>query len=162
MAVRDQPGKSVWTLASVAVVVAALYLAKGVLVPLTLAVLLSFLLSPVCDWLERRGLGRIPAVLATGILGSAVLGFAAWMAVIHMTALAPKMPEYQENLQARLHAANDYLIAALSKMTRTAEEIRQDLPKAEQSGGPQGTDENPYSVRVLSPSASPLEVLGGT
>ena len=33
------------TLASIAVVVAALYLAKGVLVPLTLAVLLSFLLS---------------------------------------------------------------------------------------------------------------------
>ena len=39
--------KSAWMLASIAVVVAALYLAKGVLVPLTLAVLLSFLLSPV-------------------------------------------------------------------------------------------------------------------
>ena len=39
--------KSHWmlTLASIAVVIAALYLAKGLLVPLTLAVLLSFLLS---------------------------------------------------------------------------------------------------------------------
>ncbi len=45
------------TLASIAVVIAALYLAKAVLVPLTLAVLLSFLLSPVCDWLERWGWG---------------------------------------------------------------------------------------------------------
>jgi predicted PurR-regulated permease PerM len=162
MAASDQFVKAAWAVGAIAVVVAALYLAKGVLVPLTLAVLLSFLLSPVCDWLERRGLGRIPAVLATAILGSAVLGFAAWMAVIQMTALAPKMPEYQENLQARLHAANDYLIAALSKMTRTADEIGQDLPKAEQSGGPQGTDENPYSVRVLSSPASPVQILGGT
>jgi predicted PurR-regulated permease PerM len=50
------------TLTSLAVVVAVLYLAKGVLVPLTLAVLLSFLLVPMCDWLERRKLGRIPSV----------------------------------------------------------------------------------------------------
>ena len=69
MAPSDQFAKSAWMLASIAVVVAALYLAKGVLVPLTLAVLLSFLLSPVCDWLERRRLGRIPAVLVTAIAG---------------------------------------------------------------------------------------------
>ena len=60
MAPSDQFVKSAWMLASIAVVVAALYLAKGVLVPLTLAVLLSFLLSPVCDWLERHRFGRVP------------------------------------------------------------------------------------------------------
>jgi predicted PurR-regulated permease PerM/CheY-like chemotaxis protein len=162
MAPSDQFVKAAWTVGAIAVVVAALYLAKGVLVPLTLAVLLSFLLSPVCDWLERRRLGRIPAVLVTAILGSVVLGIAAWMAVIQMTALAPKMSEYQENLQARLHAVNDYSIAALSKVTRTAEEIGHDLPQAEQADGPRGTDERPYSVRILSSPASPLQVLGGT
>src|SRR5579872_1835721 len=108
MPASDQPSKSIWTLASIAVVVAALYLAKGVLVPLTLAVLLSFLLSPICDWLERRRLGRIAAVLVTAILGFAVLGIATWMAVVQMTALASKIPEYQDNLQARLQAVNDY------------------------------------------------------
>ena len=46
------------TLASIAGVVAALYLAKGVLIPLMLAVLLSLLVAPVCGWLERRKLGR--------------------------------------------------------------------------------------------------------
>ena len=162
MAPSDQFAKSAWMLASIAVVVAALYLAKGVLVPLTLAVLLSFLLSPVCDWLERRRLGRIPAVLVTAILGFAVLGIAAWTAVVQMTDLAPKMPEYQDNIQAKLHSVNDYFIAALSKVTRTAEDIGQNLPQAEQAETPQGTDERPYSVRVLSSPASPLQVLGGT
>src|SRR6186997_2000640 len=81
--------KSSWmlVLASIAVVIAALYLAKGVLVPLTLAVLLSFLLSPVCDWLERWKLGRIPAVLVTAILGFTVLGIVAWTAIVQMTHL---------------------------------------------------------------------------
>ena len=79
-----------------------------------------------------------------------------------MTALAPKMPEYEHNLQARLHAVNDYFVAALSKVTRTATDIGQNLPQAEQAKAPQGTDEWPYSVRVLSSPVSPLQVLGGT
>jgi predicted PurR-regulated permease PerM len=148
-------------LASIAVVVAALYLAKGVLVPLTLAVLLSFLLSPVCDWIERRGLGRIPAVLVTAILGFSLLGLVVWTATVQMTDLAPKLPEYQDNLQARLHSLNEYFIAALNKATRTAEDIGESLPKTEQTEVPQGTHDQPYSVRVLSTPASPLQILGG-
>ena len=162
MAPLDQFVKSAWMLGASAVVVAVLYLGKGVLVPLTLAVLLSFLLSPVCDWLERRRLGRIPAVLLTAILGFALLGIAAWTAVLQMTALAPKMPEYQDNLQAKLHAVNEYFIAALSKVTRTAEDVGQNLPQAQQAKAPAGTDERPYAVRILSQPVSPLQLLGQT
>ena len=64
---QDKISQTSWMTmpASIAVIIAGLYLAKGILVPCTLAVLLSFLLSPVCDWLERWKLGRIPAVLIT-------------------------------------------------------------------------------------------------
>src|ERR1700674_5225764 len=127
MAPSNQFVKSAWMLASIAVVVAALYLVKGILVPLTLAVLLSFLLSPVCDWLERHRLGRTPAVLVTAVLAFAVLGVVSWTAVVQMTELAPKIPEYQNNIQAKLHSLNDYAGAALSKITRTAQEVNRDL-----------------------------------
>jgi predicted PurR-regulated permease PerM len=158
----DQFSKSSWMLASIAVMVAALYLAKGLLVSLTLAVLLSFLLSPGCDWLERRRLGRIPTVFVTVFVGFAVLGAVVWTAVVQMTDLAPRMPEYQDNIQAKLKSVNHYFIAALSKVTKSAEDVQQNLPKEEQAEGPQGTQERPYSVRILSPTASPLQVLGGT
>ena len=162
MAPLDQFVKSAWMLGATVVVVAALYLGKGLLVPLTLAVLLSFLLSPVCDWLERWRLGRIPAVLLTAIVGFTVLGVAAWTAMVQMTALAPKMPVYQENLQAKLHAVNDYFIAKLRRATRSAEDIGQNLPPAQQAKPPQGTDEQPYAVHVLSDPVSPLQLLGRT
>ena len=149
-------------LASIAVVVAALYLAKGVLVPLTLAVLLSFLLSPVCDWLERHRLGRVPAVLLTAILGFTVLGIATWTAVVQMTALAPKIPEYQSNLGAKLQSTNAYASAALRRATRTAEGIGESVSQVEVAQQPQGTNELPFSVRVLSSPASPLQVISGT
>ena len=113
------------TLASTAVVIAALYMAKSLLVPLTLAVLLSFLLIPICDWLERWKLSRIPAVLMTAILGFTMLGVVAWIAVVQMSHLAPKIPEYQENIQAKLSSVNQYAAAALSKITKNAQGVGQ-------------------------------------
>jgi len=41
-----------------------LYLAQAILVPVALAVLLAFLLTPVVSALQRL-VGRVPAVLAT-------------------------------------------------------------------------------------------------
>ena len=43
------------TLATVVVVVAALYVARDILIPITLAVLLSFVLAPLVSLLHRRG-----------------------------------------------------------------------------------------------------------
>jgi predicted PurR-regulated permease PerM/methylmalonyl-CoA mutase cobalamin-binding subunit len=128
---------------------------------LTLAVLLSFLLSPVCDWLERHWLGRIPAVLLTAILAFAVLGILAWTTVVQMTDLAPKLPEYQKNIEAKLHSTNDYVSAALSKVTRAAQGMGQNRSQPEQAQERQGGDERPYSVRVISSPPSPLKVFGG-
>lgn len=162
MAPSEEFRKSAWMLASIAVVVAALYLAKGILVPLTLAVLLSFLLSPVCDWLERRGLGRVPAVLGTAVLGFSLLGIASWTAVVQMTDLAPKVPEYQKNLHAKLQSTNAYFGAFVSQATRAAQGIGQDVAAATKTEPPQGTEEWPFTVRVLSSPATPLELLGGT
>jgi predicted PurR-regulated permease PerM len=159
----DEIIKTSWmsTLASTAIVIAALYLAKSLLVPLTLAALLSFLLMPVCDWLERRRLGRIPAVLVTAILGFTMLGVMAWVAVVQMTHLAPKIPEYQNNIQTKLSSVNQYAAAALSKLTKKAAEVGQNPLVSEHSAEPLGTDELPFSVRVLSSPVSPLQVFGG-
>ena len=43
-----------------AIVVATLYIAQDVLIPITLAVMLSFVLSPLVDVLRRIGLWRAP------------------------------------------------------------------------------------------------------
>ena len=163
MAPTDESTKSSWmsTLASAAVVIAALYMAKSLLVPLTLAVLLSFLLMPVCDWLERWRLGRIPAVLVTAVLGFTMLGIMAWIAVVQMSHLAPKLPEYQNNIQAKLRSVNEYAADKLSQITKQASKVGQNPLLSEKSAEPQGTSELPFSVRVISPPASPLQVFGG-
>ncbi len=163
MTTPDHFAKSSWmlTLASIAVVIAAFYLAKGVLVPLTLAVLLSFLLTPACDWLERRKLRRVPAVLVTATLGFAVLGAVAWTAVVQIGNLAPNMPAYQKNIQTKLHSVNEYLSTVLSKVRRTSQDIGQNLSQSVPAEELNGREEQPFPVRVIPWPPSPLEVISG-
>ena len=64
-------------------VIVVLYWAQAVLVPIALAVLLTFVLTPAVGWLERW-LGRVPAVLAAATLVFIVLGVAGWGLARHM------------------------------------------------------------------------------
>src|SRR4051812_50143274 len=62
------------TLAVGVVVVAGLYLGRTVLIPITLAVLLSFMLAPLVNLLRRIHLGRVPSVLlAVGLAPGGIL-----------------------------------------------------------------------------------------
>ena len=57
--------KAFYRLAVILMIVGVLYWAQAVFLPLALAVLFAFALSPVAWWLERRRLGRVPAALVS-------------------------------------------------------------------------------------------------
>ena len=65
-------------MASVVLVIASLYWAKAVLIPLALALMLTFLLQPVVAVLHRRGLGHTPAVVLVVMLLGLVLSAVGW------------------------------------------------------------------------------------
>ena len=72
-------------------VIVVLYWAQAVLVPIALAILLSFVLAPPVTWLERW-LGRVPAVLVVVTLVFVVLGLAGWGLARQMDHLADDLP----------------------------------------------------------------------
>src|SRR5512132_2287686 len=86
----------------IALVVAALYWLQAVLIPMALAVLLTFLLSPVVGTLQRRGLGRVPAVLVTVVLALSVLGGIGWTLTRQLVTLADDLPQYRVNIHQRI------------------------------------------------------------
>lgn len=65
------------TFAGCVLVIAVLYWAQAVLVPIALAILLTFVLTPPVSWLERW-VGRVPAVLLAVTLLFSILGVAGW------------------------------------------------------------------------------------
>ncbi len=104
MARLPNSGGSNRTLAllAAAAIIAALYLARDVLIPLSLSVLLSFLLVPLVTRLERLGLGRIPAVLGVVFFGFALIGLMGWLVVSSLIDLGNELPGYRDDIRRKI------------------------------------------------------------
>src|SRR3954468_7286462 len=75
-------------------IIAALYFAREVLIPITVAILLSFVLSPLVDLLRRINLGRVPSVLVAVVLALAVILMIGGVIGSQVAQLAGQIPEY--------------------------------------------------------------------
>src|SRR5215211_6677044 len=89
-------------LASICVVIAALYFAQEVLIPLALSVLITFLLAPLVTRLERWKLGRVPSVIIVVGLGLALVAGIGWIVTRQMLRLVDDLPKYQKNIVAHV------------------------------------------------------------
>ena len=140
--------------ASVAFVVAILYFAQDVLLPFALAVLLSFVLTPLVTRLERCGLGRIPAVIATAVVAFAILGGIGWVVTAQLIDLTRSLPKYEATLIQKIESVRE----ALGGPSPLAETL-QDLRQAATGGQPEETDVQPVPVQVVQNVPLPLRVL---
>jgi predicted PurR-regulated permease PerM len=83
---------------------AILMLAKEILVPLALATLLSFALSPVVRALQKVGLPRgLGAVMALALFMGAIF-VCVWFVSGQMSDLAQQLPSYRHNIFDKIHA----------------------------------------------------------
>src|SRR5687767_13648155 len=85
----------IWTVLLTASIIATLYLARDLLIPLALAALLTFLLAPLVTRLEQW-LGRVAAVLLVVTLILGATGVGGWVLTRQLVDLATKLPDYQE------------------------------------------------------------------
>ena len=131
------------TFAGCVLVIVVLYWAQAVLVPIALAVLLTFVLTPAVSWLERW-LGRVPAVLAAVTLVFIVLGLAGWGLARQMDHLADDLPTYRVNILAKIADVRGAgKGGSVEKLQETIEGIKTDLG---QSSAPTGTASRPVVV----------------
>lgn len=82
--------------------VGCLYVARPVLIPAALAILLTFLLAPLTTLLQRRGLPRGLAVGMVVCCAGLVLGGIAWLVGSQLAQLAADLPAYQDNVAQRI------------------------------------------------------------
>lgn len=95
-----------------AIVVAALYFTRDILVPIALAVLLSVLLAPLVRLLQRWRLPRWLAVMCTVAGALAIALSLATMVMIEVNQLIGDLPRYQATLATKVHNVRDALPTA--------------------------------------------------
>jgi predicted PurR-regulated permease PerM len=90
-------------------IVAVLYLGRGIFVPLVLAVLLAFALGPVVHSLRRAGTPHIAAVIASVFAVIALISGVAYLAFSQMLSLASDLPRYQATISEKLRMLQETL-----------------------------------------------------
>ncbi|HEY3853957.1 MAG TPA: AI-2E family transporter [Verrucomicrobiae bacterium] len=162
------------TLVSAGTLIALLFFAREVFIPISLAVLFSFLLAIPCSFLERHHFKRTPAVVVVVTLACSLVVGACWLLSSQFVDLAKKMPQYQEVIDKKLNslkASPSGTIGQFSQMLRrTAEEFQ--APDTNEVAGvkiPQtrnalGTNSVPQAipVEVQQPRISGWGILGQT
>ena len=86
------------TFAGGVLIVAVLYWAQAVLVPFAFAILLTFVLTPPVNWLQRW-IGRVSAVLVVVTLVFAGLGLAGVGLTWQMDRRVKDLPVYRANIR---------------------------------------------------------------
>jgi predicted PurR-regulated permease PerM len=94
---------------ALALVVAILYFSRDLLIPIALAVLLSFLLAPVVRTLQRIYLPRPLAVVLSVCGALAIIILLMTMVVVQVNQLARDLPRYQVTLSEKIHSVRVFL-----------------------------------------------------
>ena len=145
---RNPSGSGVITTIAV---VAALHFGKDVFLPLAIAMLITFALSPLVSWMRSIGLPMIASVLTTVTLAFAAIGVFALVVAGQFGDLAQELPKFQGNIVQKLEALQDTgpengLVARLSRMVAEINsQIAQVVPD---TGATSGTD-GPLAVEVI-------------
>lgn len=166
--IRSASAPELKTLAGVAVgtlVIAALYFGQEVLIPITLAVMLSFVLSPVVNLLQRLRLWRAPAVILTVIAALGLLGLFGALIGSQAASLTVNAPQYARTIEAKVQGVQGFAVARLASITkelggkRPATTPRAATPTLATPSAPTTADQRrPIPVEVVQGSTSPFAI----
>ena len=157
-------------------VVATLYFGKEVLVPVTLALLLAFVLAPLVGLLRRAHLGRVPSVLLGVILALGVVLAIGGVIGSQIAELTTDLPRYASTVETKIAAVKSYTVGRLSHLAdkigphQATTSSAPDKPSLAALTQPQaavparveeaGSTPLELAKRYLSPVLSPLATFG--
>jgi len=153
----------------VAAVIAGLYFGHDVLVPIALAVLLSFVLAPVAAALARLHIGRVASVLFCVFLAFSILVGLGAVIGKQVAQLAENLPQYQTVIAKKLETlrSSDFGKGLTEKASDALHGLDANIAKPaaqSQLAPPAGaaarsTDQPLLPVKVHEPAPGPVQIL---
>ena len=132
------------TFAGCVLIVGVLYWAQSVIVPIALAVLLTFVLNPFVSSLERR-IGNIAAVTLTTALVVSLLALLGYGLVRQVDHLAEDLPQFRGNIRAKVADIRGASKGGtVQRFQQTIDQIKAGLD--EPAPPPRGTPQRPVVV----------------
>jgi len=164
----ELPASALTTMLFTVVIVAALYFGREVLVPIALALLLSFALAPPVRFLQGWHVPRMLAVIFVVLIAFAAIFSLGALMVSQVNQLASDLPRYQSTLREKIQSLRG--AAAGTDTLERASQVLQDLsseldkPRTnrpaiglQNNAGP--SPDRPIPVEVKQPDPGALQTL---
>ncbi|MGC1620588.1 MAG: AI-2E family transporter [Candidatus Acidiferrum sp.] len=151
-----------------AVVIATLYFARVVFIPLALALLFSLVLTPPVAFLERIKLPRVLAIFLVVVVLVGLMGLIGWKTSQQFVDLTSQLPAYKKTLEDKIQSLKGPSSQSLNKASDTVKELSKEIgavtpgspAPANQTkkapSTPGSSPSRPMAVEVV-PPANPLE-----
>ena len=149
-------------LATIVGVAAVLHLGQEVFLPLAIAMLLTFALSPAVSAFRKRGAPLTASVLVVAFLAFSAIAAFSLVVAGQLSGLARDLPSFQQNILTKLDGLQEQggengLMGRLTDMASTInDEIATALPAEGEGAAP--TPSGPMQVEVVE-RQSPLDML---
>jgi predicted PurR-regulated permease PerM len=146
------------TIVATIAILAVLYVARDVLIPLALAVFLAFLLAPPIRRLQGWGLPRIPAVCAVVAFTMFLLTVGSLFVGSRAMSLVEQVPDYRHNIVVKARAFRESIGGMLQPVSQTIDEIAREIagppPKENETARPNenGLAGPPATPQTATPS----------
>lgn len=145
--------------ATFGIVVALLYFGAGLLVPVVLAILIAFALTPLVNFLERRLHFPGPlAVVVSVLLAALCVGALVYFVAVQLIQLAGEFSSYSETVITKLRGLQQQIIGAdfIENLVKALEALSAQFSAAMSSGGPA-----PMPVTIANDFSGPMNLVGG-
>ncbi|QDS95757.1 AI-2 transport protein TqsA [Roseimaritima multifibrata] len=116
-------------LLAVVLTVAALFFARDVFIPLALGLLLSFLLSPVVNRLQRMGIPNVAAVVSTALVAFLLLAAGFTLLGRELTTLVGDLPQHKDELVAKARSVAGLTSGVGGSLDKLADEVSEAMEK---------------------------------
>jgi predicted PurR-regulated permease PerM len=140
-----------------AVTVLILYFARDLLIPLTFALTLSFLLAPAVSRLERRRVPRVLAVALTCIVAFIGIFSVGYVVARQLLNVANDLPAYRLNIQRKMATVHSPAEQSLEKAFNAVEGISGDITTTAPPSGLQQPPTQIQPVRIIDTDRSQLQ-----
>lgn len=114
--------------------IAILYLARETFIPLAYAITLALILSPLVDWLKKRGLHRVPAAFLVMTLSLVVVVSVSYVIFNQLVQVVNELPTYRATITKKLNALRKPSSSgSIGRAAESVKELGQEITNARQS-----------------------------
>jgi predicted PurR-regulated permease PerM len=149
--------EALFGLATGVVVVSALYLARDVLIPITLAVFLTFFLAPIVRLLQRARFPKVAAVAVSVVLALAIILLVGGIIGSQLKSLVADAPQYQTTVLNKIETLQRTINSLAKQVTGRLGPVYKAPARAPDAPGDAEPDQPPIPVIVQSSSSGYLE-----